>query len=109
MLNIMSIVFILLSLFYGTPLKTLYGETICSILSGLISCLYMKQILGGFFIATYRIICLKRPDIAMNVQNQRKLRNQLLQLEMTTMGLFLALFGLVGTYYGTEPSIEFFR
>ena len=108
-LNVMSIVFILLSLFYGTPVKTLYGETICSILSGLISCLYMKQILGGFFIATYRIICLKRPDIAMNVQNQRKLRNQLLHLEMTTMGLFLALFGLVATYYGTEPSIEFFR
>ena len=108
-LNLMSTVFVLLSLFHGTPVKTLYGETISSILSGLISCLYMKQILGGFFIATYRIICLKRPDIAMNVLNQRKLRNQLLRLEMTTLGLFLALFGFVATYSGTEPSIEFFR
>jgi hypothetical protein len=105
-INLMSIVFILLSLFFGTPVKTLYGETICSILSGLISCLYMKQILGGFFIAIYRIICLKR---RMNVLNQRTLRNQLQSLEITTMGLFLVLFGFVATYSGTEPSIEFFR
>ena len=106
-LNLMPTLFILLSLLYGTTVKTLYGDIICSILSGLIICLYMKQILGGFFIASYRMICLKRP--AMNILKQRKLRNELLCLELATMALFLVLFYFVATTSGTEPSIEFFR
>ena len=108
-LNLMPTVFILLSLFYGTPVKTLYGDAMCWVLLGSLSCLCMKQILGGFFIATYRIICLKRPDIAMNIRSQRKLKNQLLRLELITMVLFLELLYFGVTISGTEPSMEFLR
>ena len=51
----------------------------------------------------------KKSEASRNARTQRKLRNQLLRLEMTTLGLFLSLFGFVATYSGTEPSIEFFR
>ena len=105
----MPIVFTLLSLFYGTPVETLYGDAMCWVLLGIMSCIYMKQILGGFFIAAYRIICLKRSDIAMNIKSQRKLRNQLLRLELITMVLFLELLYFGTTISGTEPSMEFLR
>ena len=105
----MPTVFILLSLFYGTPVKTLYGDAMCWVLLGIMSCIYMKQILGGFFIAAYRIICLKRPNIAMNITSQGKLRNQLLRLELITMVLFLELLYFGATISGTEPSMEFLR
>ena len=105
----MPTVFILLSLFYGTPVKTLYGDAMCWVLLGILSCLCMKQILGGFFIAAYRIICLKRPDIAMNITSQRKLKNQLLRLELLAMVLFLELLYFGTTISGTEPSMEFLR
>ena len=108
-LNLMPTVFILLSLFYGTPVKTLYGDAMCWVLLGILSCLCMKQILGGFFIAAYRIICLKRSDIAMNITSQRKLKIQLLRLELITMVLFLELLYFGTTISGTEPSMEFLR
>ena len=107
--NLLPVLFALISIVSGTPIKDLYGDHLSWIMSGLCCCAAVKQTLGGFFVAIYRIICLKRPEIAMSLQNQRKLRNNLLCLELTTMVLLLVYFYKGATITGTEPSLEFFR
>ena len=107
--NILSALFALISIVSGTPIKDLYGDHLYWIISGLWFSSVVKQTLGGFFIAIYRIICLKRPKIAMNLQNQRKLRNHLLRLELATMVLLLVYFYVGASITGTEPSMEFLR
>ena len=69
----------------------------------------VKQILGGFFIAIYRIICMKRPEIAMSLYRQREITNQLFFLELLSLIFFLELFYLGASMTGTEPVMEFLR
>ena len=107
--NLLPTLFVVISIFCGTPIKDLYGDQLCRILSGLLNSSGIKQTLGGFFMGIYRIICLKRPEIAMSFQNQRKIRNNLLCLELTTMVLLLVYFYEGATITGTEPSLEFLR
>ena len=107
--QLLSALFALISIVSGTPIKDLYGDHLSWIISGLWCFSALKQTLGGFFLAIYRIICLKRPEIAMSLQNQRKIRNNLLCLELTTMVLLLVYFYEGATITGTEPSLEFFR
>ena len=107
--NLLPAIFALISIGSGTPIKDLYGDHLCWIFSGLLCSSAVKQTLGGFFLAIYRIICLKMPEIAMSQQNQRKLRNNLLCLELTTMLLLLVYFFEGATITGTEPSLEFLR
>ena len=108
-LNLLPTLFVVISIACGTPIKDLYGDQLCRFLSGLLNSSGIKQTLGGFFMGIYRIICLKRPEIAMSQQNQRKLRNHHIRLELATM-VFLFLYSYVGaSITGTEPSMEFFR
>ena len=107
--NILPTLFGFISIVIGKPIKDLYGDHLCWIFSGLLCSGALKQTLGGFFLAIYRIICLKRPEIAMSLQNQRKIRNNLLCLELTTMVLLLVYFYEGATITGTEPSLEFLR
>ena len=107
--NVLPALFALISIVVGTPITHLYGDHLSWIISGLWCCYCVKQTLGGFFVAIYRIICLKRPEIAMSLQNQRKLRNNLLCLELTTMVLLMVYFYEGATITGTEPSMELLR
>ena len=107
--NLLPALFALISIVSGTPIKDLYGDHLCWIISGLWCASAVKHSIGGFFLAIYRIICLKRPEIAMSQQNQRKIRNNLLCLELTTMALLLVYFYEGATITGTEPSLEFLR
>ena len=107
--NLLPALFALISIVSGTPIKDLYGDHLSWIMSGLCCCAAVKQTLGGFFVAIYRIVCLKRPEIAMSLQNQRKLRNHLLRLELATMVLLFVYSYEGASITGTEPSMEFLR
>ena len=107
--NLLPTLFVVISIVCGTPIKDLYGDQLCRILSGLLNSSGIKQTLGGFFMGIYRIICLKRPEIAMSQQNQRKLRNHLLRLELATMVLLFVYSYEGASITGTEPSMEFLR
>jgi hypothetical protein len=107
--NLLPTLFIVISIVCGTPIKDLYGDYLCWIFSGLLNSSGIKQTLGGFFIAIYRIICLKKPKIAMSLQNQRKLKNHLLCLELATMVLLFVYFYEGANITGTEPTMEFLR
>ena len=107
--NILPALFGFISIVIGKPIKDLYGDHLSWSISGLWFSSVVKQTLGGFFIAIYRIICLKRPKIAMSLQNQRKLRNHLLCFELATMVLLLVYFYGGASITGTEPSMEFLR
>ena len=107
--NLILTVFILLSLVFGQPIKILYGDTLCWILSGCFNFMAIKQVLGGFFISIYRIICMKMPKIAMNLESQRKVTNQLLLLELITTVFFLGIFYLGRHVSNTEVTLVFFR
>ena len=107
--NLLPTLFVVISIVCGTPIKDLYGDQLCRILSGLLNSSGIKQTLGGFFMGIYRIICLKRPEIAMSQQNQRKLRNHLLRLELATLVLLFVYSYEGANMTGTEPSMEFLR
>ena len=107
--NLLPTLFVVISIVCGTPIKDLYGDQLCRILSGLLNSSGIKQTLGGFFMGIYRIICLKRPEIAMSLLNQRKLRNHLLRLELATLVLLFVYSYEGASITGTEPSMEFLR
>ena len=107
--NLLPTLFVVISIVCGTPIKDLYGDYMCWILSGLMASNCLKQTLGGFTVAMYRIVCLERPEIAMSQQNQRKLRNHLLFLELATMTLLLGFCCGGAVIAGTEPTMEFLR
>ena len=107
--NLLPTLFVVISIVCGKPIKDLYGDQLCCILSGLLNSSGIKQTLGGFFIGIYRIICLERPEIAMSLQNQRRLRNHLLRLELATMVLLFGYTYEGASITGTQPSMEFFR
>ena len=107
--NLLPTLFVVISIVSWTPIKDLYGDQLCCILSGLLNLSAIKQTLGGFFVGIYRIICLERPEVAMSLQNQRKLRNHLLRLELATMILLLVYCYAGASMTGTQPSMEIFR
>ena len=107
--NLLPTLFVVISIVCGKPIKDLYGDQLCCILSGLLNLSAIKQTLGGFFVGIYRIICLERPEVAMSLQNQRKLRNHLLRLELATMILLLVYCYAGASMTGTQPSMEIFR
>ena len=85
-------------------MKEIFGEISCWIVKFAVVSICLKQVLGGFFMAFYRIICMKRPDIALNLNKQRHIRNQLLVLELTTL-IFLSAIELFGTKMRGTSSI----
>ena len=56
-------------------MKEIFGEISCWIVKFAVVSICLKQVLGGFFMAFYRIICMKRPDIALNLNKQRHIRS----------------------------------
>ena len=47
----------------------------------------IKAGIGGFFMSIYRLICMKKPAIAMSVQTQQKIVNELIILEWIVLAL----------------------
>ena len=107
--NLLPTIFILISLALGKPLKTLYGDTLCRLLCGCLNFLAIKQVLGGFFIAVYRIICVKMPRVAFNPHSHRKITNQLLLLELITAVFFLEMFYFGGKFTYAGVTLVFLR
>ena len=54
-------ILVLASLVTETPVGELFGKNVCWLFSLLASCFVTKIGVGGFFLAIYRIICLKWP------------------------------------------------
>ena len=74
------------------PIPELLGETICWIVNYTFMCKGLKVVLGGFFMSVYRIICMRKPIIAMNLQRQRRITYELLGLEWITLVVLSGLF-----------------
>ena len=89
------------------PAKTLFGEAMCWIIAVGFSCLGNKAVLGGLFMALYRVICVKYQNIALNIQIQRQISNQLLKLEWITLTLFVGFHMMGATLTGTDPIVAF--
>ena len=70
----------------------MFGNNVCWISLCMRFCNGSKIILGSFFIAMYRIICMKRP--AMKLVRKKQIANQLIALEfVTSIFLFGSLYG----------------
>ena len=70
-----------------TPMSKLFGDNSCRIMAICNTCSVIKLILGGFFMAIYRMICLKRP--AMKLARRKQIANQILGLEFLTSVILL--------------------
>ena len=81
----------------------------CWVVSGFMGFSSLKQCLGGFVMAIYRNICLKKPEIAMNLQHQRKLMKKLFSLELITISFLLTFYGAGVAVSNTDPTMEFLR
>ena len=99
--------FIILSLTMRTPVKELFGDIVCWMVVFLDNLISTKYVLGGFFMALYRIICSYRPT--QKYQRQRQITNQLFLIEWIIM-LFLLGFYFIGSgITGTNSDIAFCR
>ena len=108
MITIQSTV-ILLTLLLEVSIKDMLGESACWIMTISGACHNLKIILGGCFMAVYRFICVKRPEIAMNIQNSRRITNHLLIMELITF-IFLLILVMIGAIIsGTSPTMAFCR
>ena len=91
-LNLVMLPTIILLIATRTPMSKLFGDNSCRIMAIVQTCSVIKLILGGFFMAIYRMICLKRP--AMKLARQKQIANQILVLEfLTSVILFGFLIG----------------
>jgi hypothetical protein len=86
----------------GSPLFEILGETACWVMNSLHVCRGLKSTLGGFFMAVYRLILMKRPNIAMNVRSQRRITYELVFLEWITLILLLSIFEVGKKLRGTN-------
>ena len=50
------------------------------------------MVLGGFFIAIYRFILMRIPNVVLNIKQQRQITNQLVVLEWIALGLLSVIF-----------------
>ena len=91
-LNLVMLPTVILLIATRTPMSKLFGDNSCRIMAIVQTCSVIKLILGGFFMAIYRMICLKRP--AMKLARQKQIANQILVLEfLTSVILFGFLIG----------------
>ena len=65
--NLITTVFILLSLAFGKPLKILYEDTLRWILCVCFNIQAVWQVLGGFFVSVYRILCMNVPTLVSQI------------------------------------------
>ena len=92
-----------------TSVQELYGETICWFIKLLMTCNVLKYILNGFFMSVYRLICMKKPNIALNIQKQRKIINELIVLELMTLIVFHGLYTFGTKMRGTSLGLAMLR
>ena len=104
----MFLVLIVFSSFVSeTPVKELFGETFSWIVSIAFACLGTKGILGGLSMAVFRIICLKHQNIAMSLEKQKRIRSELLILELITLFFFIGFYYVGVAMSGTDIVIAF--
>ena len=95
------------SLSLDTPIKELYGESFSWFFSFIYACRAIRYVVGGFFMAIYRMICMKNQVQGLKRQNQ--IMNQLMVLDWITM-FFLVGFHFIGAdITGTDSSMAFCR
>ena len=86
------------------PIVEIFG---CGVFNFAVGSLVVKTILGGFFLAAYRIISIKMH--VLKISDGRLLLNNLIRLEWLTTFLFLGV-GFGGTKMsGTNLSLAFCR
>ena len=66
-----------------------------------------KYILGGFFMALYRMICMERP--AQKQERQRQITNQLFKIEWITIILFVGIYFIGAGIAGTNVEMAYCR
>ena len=92
-------ILVLASLVTETPVGELFGKNVCWLFSLLASCFVSKIGVSGFFLATYRIICLKWP--LQGMKKLRQISNELIVLEWITVvfvtGIHISGIGFTGT------------
>ena len=76
-------ILVLIQDIFGTP---------CFFMQSLVLCKGLKMVLGGFFIAIYRFILMRIPNVVMNIKQQRQITNQLVVLEWIALGLLTVIF-----------------
>ena len=95
--------FLVSSLAMRTPVKQLFGDKICWMVAFLSALVNIKCVLGGFFMALYRIICSNRPS--QKYRRQRQITNQLFLLEWITMLILLGFYFIGAGITGTNSDI----
>ena len=100
-------ILVLASLVTEKPVGELFGKNICWIFSFLASCCVTKIGVSGFFLAIYRIICLKGPQ--QGIKKLRKISNELIVLEWITMFLIQGIHTSGIGFTGTDMSLAFCR
>ena len=106
-LNLFLVLIIFSSFVSETPVKLLFGETFSWIVSIAFAILGTKGILGGLSMAVFRIICLKNQNIAINLQKQKRIRAELLILELITLFLFIGFYYVGVAMSGTDIVLAF--
>ena len=100
-------ILVLASLVTEKPIGNLFGKNICWLYSFLASCCVTKIGIGGFFLAIYRIICLKWP--LQGMKKLKQISNELIVLEWIT-AFFLSGIHMSGIgFTGTDLSLAFCR
>ena len=95
--------FLVSSLAMRTPVKELFGDNVCWMVAFLATLGSFKYVLGGFFMALYRIICSNRPS--QKYRRQRQITNQLFLLEWITMLILLGFYFIGAGITGTNSDI----
>ena len=100
-------ILVLASLVTEKPVGELFGKNVCWIFSFLASCCVVKIGVSGFFLAIYRIICLKWP--LQGMKNLRQICNELIVLEWITMFLIQGIHISGIGFTGTDMALAFCR
>ena len=95
------------SLAMRTSVEKLFGETTCWMYIWMEILISSKYILGGFFMALYRIICMVRP--AQKQERQRQITNQLFKMEWITIILFVGIYFIGAGIAGTNVEMAYCR
>ena len=95
--------FLVSSFAMRTAVKELFSDKVCWMVAFLAALLNIKAVLGGFFMALYRIICSNRPS--QKYRRQRQITNQLFLMEGITMLLLLGFYFIGAGITGTNSDI----
>ena len=92
-----------ISMVMKIPAIFVLGEIMCWIIAVGFTCLLSKTILGGLFIALYRVIVIKYQKVALNLQVQWKISKELQKLEGVALISFVGFHMIGASLTGTDP------